>query len=143
MMISLLLRLQIFQNTFIPINSHNLLLFLLNQPNLYVVITQWSVIYNSQTVALGVFYVTKSLVLIRGEIVSSQAQEAPLLSGWDGQSQPFVYPQVGKYPILEKGSTVLLLCFYCSVTLRGPPLYSETWWTGELWSNTNLLKWQD
>ena len=24
-----------------------------------------------------------------------------------------------------------------------PPLDSETGWTGELWSNTNLLKWQN
>ena len=30
-----------------------------------------------------------------------------------------------------------------SVTLRGPPLDSETGWTGELWSKTNLLKWQN
>ena len=27
----------------------------------------------------------------------------------------------------------------CCVTLRGPPLDSETGWTGELWLNTNLL----
>ena len=26
-----------------------------------------------------------------------------------------------------------------SVTLRGPPLYSETGWTGELWSKTKFL----
>ena len=30
-----------------------------------------------------------------------------------------------------------------SVTLRGPPLDSETGWTGELWSKTNLLNWQN
>ena len=33
------------------------------------------------------------------------------------------------------------LCFY--VTLRGPLLDSETGWTGELWSKTNLLNWQN
>ena len=30
-----------------------------------------------------------------------------------------------------------------SVTLRVPPLNSETGWTGELWSKTNLLNWQN
>ena len=29
------------------------------------------------------------------------------------------------------------------VTLRPPPLDSETGWTGELWSKTNLLNWQN
>ena len=29
------------------------------------------------------------------------------------------------------------------VTLVLPPLDSETGWTGELWSNTNLLNWQN
>ena len=29
------------------------------------------------------------------------------------------------------------------VMLRTPNLDSETRWTGELWSNTNLLKWQN
>ena len=32
---------------------------------------------------------------------------------------------------------------FFSVTLRGPPLDSETGWTGELWSKTNLLNWQN
>ena len=31
--------------------------------------------------------------------------------------------------------------FQPSVTLRPPPLDSETGWTGELWSKKNLLKW--
>ena len=31
----------------------------------------------------------------------------------------------------------------CCVTLRGPPLDSETGWTGELLLNTSLLKWQN
>ena len=31
----------------------------------------------------------------------------------------------------------------CSLTLRVPPLNFETGWTGELWSATNLLKWQN
>ena len=30
-----------------------------------------------------------------------------------------------------------------SVTLRGPPLDSETGWTGKLWSKTNLLIWKN
>ena len=30
-----------------------------------------------------------------------------------------------------------------SVTLTVPPLDSETGWTGELWSKTNLLQWQN
>ena len=30
-----------------------------------------------------------------------------------------------------------------SVTLRTPPLKSETGWTGEHWSKTNLLNWQN
>ena len=30
-----------------------------------------------------------------------------------------------------------------AVTLRLPPLDSETGWTGELWSKTNLLIWQN
>ena len=30
-----------------------------------------------------------------------------------------------------------------SVTLTVPPLDSETGWTGELWSKTNILNWQN
>ena len=30
-----------------------------------------------------------------------------------------------------------------SVMLTVPPLDSETGWTGELWSKTNILKWQN
>ena len=33
--------------------------------------------------------------------------------------------------------------YYSRVTLRLPPLDSETGWTGELWSKTNLLNWPD
>ena len=33
--------------------------------------------------------------------------------------------------------------YYCSVTLRVLPLDSLTGWTGELWSKTNLLNWQN
>ena len=33
--------------------------------------------------------------------------------------------------------------FRASVTLVLPPLNSETGWTGELWSKTNLLNWQN
>ena len=42
-------------------------------------------------------------------------------------------------PILERGSTVLLLLLCMYVTLRGPPLISEMGWTGELWSKTKFL----
>ena len=45
-----------------------------------------------------------------------------------------VQEYIHTYPLLERRSTFLLL-----VTLRGPPLYSETGWTGELWSNCVLL----
>ena len=31
------------------------------------------------------------------------------------------------------------MCVCVCVTLRGPPLDSETGWTGELWSNPVLL----
>ena len=37
----------------------------------------------------------------------------------------------------------LLICPPSSVTLRVPTLDSETWWTRELWSKTNLLDWQN
>ena len=73
MLFSLCLSLQMFQSTFFPENSHNLPLFVLNWPNLDLVITQWSVIYNLQIGAFEVFYVTKSPLLIRGESVSSQS----------------------------------------------------------------------
>ena len=46
------------------------------------------------------------------------------------------------YPILDTRISVCLCVrvFVCScVTLRGPPLDSETGWTGELWSNPVLL----
>ena len=42
------------------------------------------------------------------------------------------------YPKLDMRISVR----FC-VTLRGPPLDSETGWTGELWSKTNLLNWQN
>ena len=45
------------------------------------------------------------------------------------------------YPILERGCAVLLLLL-CHA-LATPPLDSETGWTGELWSKTNLLKLQN
>ena len=45
------------------------------------------------------------------------------------------------YPILDKRISVLGPP--PSVTLRLPPLDSETGWTGELWSKTNLLKWKN
>ena len=35
------------------------------------------------------------------------------------------------------------LFVHSSVTLRVPPLKSQTGWTGELWSKTNLLNWQN
>ena len=35
------------------------------------------------------------------------------------------------------------LCSDFSVTLVLTPLNSETGWTGELWSKTNLLNWQN
>ena len=44
------------------------------------------------------------------------------------------------YPILERGSAILLLLL---VHAQGPPLNSEIGWTGELWSKTNLLNWQN
>ena len=43
-------------------------------------------------------------------------------------------------PILDTRISVRPSSF---VTLRGPPLDSETGWTGELWSKTNLLNWQN
>ena len=49
-------------------------------------------------------------------------------------------------PTLEKVSTVLLLLLLLLLLLchaEGTPLDSEQWWTGELWSKTNLLKWQN
>ena len=48
------------------------------------------------------------------------------------------------YPILYTRTSVCpFVCFLCSsVTVRPPPLDSETGWTGELWSKTNLLNWQ-
>ena len=42
-------------------------------------------------------------------------------------------------PILDTRISVLLLLRPPSVTLRGPPLDSETGWTGELWLNCVLL----
>ena len=45
----------------------------------------------------------------------------------------------GAYPILDTRISGLRPC----VTLRVPPLDSETGWTGELWSKTNLLNWQN
>ena len=33
--------------------------------------------------------------------------------------------------------------YYYSVTLRVPPLDSDMGWTGELWSKTNYLNWQN
>ena len=47
------------------------------------------------------------------------------------------------YPVLERGSTVLLLLLLCVyVTLEGP-FPPEFWngWTGELWTKTNILNW--
>ena len=44
-------------------------------------------------------------------------------------------------PTLDKRISVLLLC--PSVSLRPPPLDSETGWAGDLWSNTNLLRCQN
>ena len=53
-----------------------------------------------------------------------------------------VNPTCLLYPILERGSTVqLLLLLLCHA--QGTPLDSETGWTGELWSKTNLLNWQN
>ena len=43
-----------------------------------------------------------------------------------------------QYPILDTRISVRPC-----VTLTVPPLDSETGWTGELWSKTNLLKWQN
>ena len=48
------------------------------------------------------------------------------------------YMFIKKYPILEKGSAVLLLR-----QAQGTPLKSETGWTAELWSKINLLNWQN
>ena len=42
------------------------------------------------------------------------------------------------YPILDTRISVRL-CVRTCVTLRPPPLDSETGWTGELWSNPVLL----
>ena len=46
------------------------------------------------------------------------------------------------YLILDTRISVCPLTFSC-VMLRGPPLDSGTGWTGELWSNTNFLIWQN
>ena len=53
--------------------------------------------------------------------------------------------KLNPYPKLERRNTVLLLlllyysCYCYCVTLRVPPLKSETGWTGELWFNCVLL----
>ena len=47
------------------------------------------------------------------------------------------------YQILDTRISFVLIPPPPSVTLRVPPLDSETGWTGELWSKTNLLNWQN
>ena len=44
-----------------------------------------------------------------------------------------------KHPIVDTRISVLWTPPSSSVTLRGPPLYSETGFTGELWWNGVLL----
>ena len=47
------------------------------------------------------------------------------------------------YPILDTRISVRACVSACSVTLRVPPLDSKMGLTGELWSKTNLLNWQN
>ena len=46
--------------------------------------------------------------------------------------------------LYQKGEVPSCYSYCCSsVTLRVPPLDSEMGWTGELWSKTNLLNWEN
>ena len=52
-----------------------------------------------------------------------------------------VQPQSSAMLSATQCSAVQCSAVLCSTVLL--PLESETWWTGELWSKTNLLKWQN
>ena len=53
-------------------------------------------------------------------------------------TRSYHFPSLVQFNIKHK----VFLCLFIrhvSVMLRGPPMDSETGWTGELWSKTNLL----
>ena len=52
---------------------------------------------------------------------------------------PMAHTEVFRCLILDTRISVRPLC----AMFRGPPLDSETRWTRELWSKTNLLNWQN
>ena len=58
-------------------------------------------------------------------------------------NSPLIFRKFSSNPILERGSAVLLLLLLPLHHAQGTPLDSETGWTGELWSKTNLLNWQN
>ena len=62
----------------------------------------------------------------------------PVLAG-QGQGVPANTVYLRANPILDTRISVRPFVRLSFVTLRGPPLYSETGWTGELWSNPFLL----
>ena len=47
------------------------------------------------------------------------------------------------FDILTQEFPIIRLSFCLFVTLRLPPLDSETGWTGEVWSNNNFFKGQN
>ena len=71
--------------------------------------------------ALNVFY------LLQG-VCSSQVE-------WNSQGHPILDTRISVRPSVLRPSDF--------VSLRVPPLQSETGWTGELWLKTNLLNWQN
>ena len=55
---------------------------------------------------------------------------------YDMRREVNILSQFQLHPILDTTQTLFVI-------LRVPPLDSETEWTGELWSKTNILDWQN
>ena len=66
---------------------------------------------------------------------------SPVLTQYYGSTLHTSYIRKEKYRPATTPAAAAAAPMY--VTFRGPLLYSEMGWTGELWSKTNLLNWQN
>ena len=83
--------------------------------------------------SMDIYRGLSAYLTVQGTFVCPTLSTSPLLT----HLYPVMLPTVTPIQYRTQG-------FQCSLLghTGATPLDSETWWTGELWSKTNILKWQ-